>query len=112
MSFTLFVFYLFFLFGFIGMIVTFTPISNKYMNDLKFELYMSPIWYLFTFFVLGTFGAYFLIDKTDFIEPLTPLRAFLPIFLAILIFCVSQLNNKFVVFLTILLSVTVTVFFQ
>lgn len=112
MSSMLLVYIIFVFFGFIAMAAIFTPIANKYAQNLKMNLSTIPFIYMFSLYAMGTIGAYFLNNAVDFVEPLTPLRVFLPLILTGIIFAVSLVETNLFFSCIVIACVTVNVLLQ
>lgn len=98
--------------GFIAMYISFAPVVKKYMQTLQFKIWMLPLWYVLTFYTVGSVAAYFLLDNHDFIEPLTFSRAILPIGLALIIYIASLIESRIGFMLTTVAAVGLAVWMQ
>ena len=67
MEMALFCYIVFLLFGFTAMYFAFSLQVKSFEKNRKFTFFMQPIIYVFILYALGTFGAYYLTDNSDFI---------------------------------------------
>ncbi len=105
-------FLLFWIGGFMAMFACYAPVANKFEQTRQFKLYMLPFPYLWLFCACGTVGAYFLTDRQDFIEPLTALRVWLPLALAMLVYLLSLLNITWLFSVAVIAAATAVVWIQ
>ncbi len=112
MGFFLLSFIAFLLLGFIGMIALYRPVCEQYKQTLIFKYKMLPFPYIFGLYAVGATAAYFLVNLGDFIEPLTILRALLPLGLALLIYLSSLFISGFVFYLLVIGCVAINIYIQ
>ena len=98
---------LFFGCGFGAMHISFASVARRYAETGVFKIYMLPLLYIGMYYFLGTVCGYFLADNRDFIEPLTFMRAFLPICLAVVIY-VTWLLGSGLIFNIVLAGAIIT----
>lgn len=100
------------LLGFGAMSILYLPQVKRLNNSLKIDLAMLPFPYIWGFYCIGLIGSYFFMNNTDIIVPLDFWRIVIPLFLAPIIFFVSYLGSTFVSVITIVLSLSITVYLQ
>ena len=103
------------IFGMVGFLLMYTvyrPLLNKFALTQELSLKFFPMPYMAGIYVIGTIVAYLFTDNKDFIEPLTLLRAFLPLVLAGLIYAAFLFFGEISFCLTVAVAVGISVWLQ
>lgn len=112
MGIALFYYLAFLLFGFFAMYGIFLPLANKFVDSGKLSFQMQPILYIFLLFALGSIGAYYLVDNSDFVTPLGLSRIFIMLGLGALIYCAAFFFGEKARDVALVASIGVCVFLQ
>lgn len=86
MSTLVFLFVLLIIAGFFLLTAAFIPLAKKYEQIQQYAPEMMPFPYIFAAYAVSAALLYFFLPNNDFIEPVSPLRALLPLGLALLVF--------------------------
>lgn len=112
LSLNVFAYILFILASFVAMVLIYNPIANKCMQTAETKFYMLPFNYILIFYALSSLVIYFGFKHSDFIQPLTATRAFVPLVLATIIFISSLFLSKVLQSLIVFACVALTVWMQ
>lgn len=95
--------------GFLGMYMIYTPIANRYAKTLEAKTYMQAVFSIFFIYAIGASGAYFLIDKSDFVSNITAYNVFVPLVLTAVVYLAQILCRKMLNWVILALCVGVCV---
>ena len=98
--------------GFGGMYGLLYPQANKYVKTLKPSLTMLFMPYIYIFYALGIVSAYYLLSNNDFVGGLHYKQIVVPLILAAAIYFSFFIFSLKLSFLTVVLSVVITVLLQ
>ena len=112
MGYTLLNIVIFMLCGFLAMYFIYRPVMNKYMQTLKIQSSMLVFPYILAIYAVGAIVAFFFADLRDFVEPITIVRILVPLILAALIYASTLIFSKKVIYLTVALSLGITIWLQ
>lgn len=100
----------FLLFGYVAMYGAFAPQTKKLEKTGNFSFFMQPILYISLIYALGSIGAFFSIDTSDFIVPLNVTRVILPLILVPVIYLAAFLFGEKAMSIAVIASVVICVF--
>ncbi len=98
--------------GFLLMYIFYRPHLQKFAQTQQVSFNILPLPYIAILYTIGTITAYFFADNQDFIEPLTLLRAFLPLFCAAMIYISFMLSGNKGLYLSTIVAVALSVWQQ
>ncbi len=98
--------------GFTLMYLIYRPQINKFEQSLELTIPMLPILYILGLYAVGSIGAWFVADKTDFIESLTVTRVLVPLICAGAIYLAFLMFEERGFDLTVMIAVGLTVWLQ
>lgn len=98
--------------GFSSMMLLYIPQIKRFNKLLRLDFAMLPFPYMWLFYSIGLIGSYFFLDNTDIITPLHFSRIIVPLLLGLIIFFTSYLGSTFNSILTIVMSLTITIYLQ